>query len=240
VLDAVRLAGDGVRAVVNVTTDKVYEEGPASHRETDRLGGADPYASSKACAEMVTAAYRQSFFSGDGAPRVASARAGNVIGGGDFGEDRLVPDVMRAATAGDRVVIRNPHSIRPWQHVLNPLSGYLLLAQRLFESGEFAQGWNFGPPDDDALPVGAIVDRLGELWPGGIEREFGDEGGPHEAMTLKLDSSLARDRLGWEPAWDLDRALQSIVEWHASHRDGGDVRAVVLEQIRAYQTDAAA
>jgi CDP-glucose 4,6-dehydratase len=236
-LEAVRSAG-GVRAVVNVTTDKIYEnpERRQSFREDEPKGGHDPYSNSKACSELVTAAYRESFFDGDpGAPALASARSGNVIGGGDWGEDRLIPDVMAAALDGRAVPIRNPDSVRPWQHVLNPLSGYLLLAESLWESHDDAEAWNFGPDEADARPVSSVVERLGELWEGGIEwrRDPGEH--PHEAGDLRLDSTKARDRLGWAPNWDLDRALVSVVDWYTAYRSGDDVRDVVLRQIEEFQ-----
>lgn len=236
VLDAVRRHPGDVRAVVVVTTDKCYEnrEWEWGYREDEPMGGHDPYASSKGCAELVTSAYRRSYFSDPGGPRVASARAGNVIGGGDWGEDRLVPDIMRAALAGEAVRVRNPNSIRPWQHVLNPLSGYLVLAQALCESPDFATGWNFGPPDEDARPVGWIVERMAELWPDGLRSVLDDGPHPHEARYLKLDSSRARGRLGWRPPVALEEALQSIVDWYQALRDGGDMRAVTIEQIEAF------
>ncbi len=242
VLDAVRLSGDGVRVHVNVTTDKCYEnrEWEWGYRETEPMGGHDPYSNSKGCAELVTSAFRNSFFSDVDGPRVASARAGNVIGGGDWGEDRLVPDIMRAALAGDEVRVRNPNSIRPWQHVLNPLSGYLVLAQAMWDSPEHAAGWNFGPPDDDARPVGWIVERLAELWPAELRSASDDGPHPHEARYLKLDSSRARGRLGWRPLVGLDAALLSIVEWYRALSEGSDMRAVTLGQIEAIQYAAAA
>jgi CDP-glucose 4,6-dehydratase len=167
---------------------------------------------------------------------LATARAGNVIGGGDFAEDRLVPDAMRAAAAGDPVVVRNPDSVRPWQHVLCPLEGYLILAERLEAGQGVDDAWNFGPREDDALPVGAILDRLAELWPGGIEVEVArDPDAPPEARTLRLDSTRAHERLGWRPAWDLDRALEEIVDWHAALADSADMRAKTLEQIERYR-----
>lgn len=235
-LDAVRRAPDAVRAVVVVTTDKCYEnrEWEWGYREDEPMGGHDPYASSKGCAELVTSAYRRSFFSEPGSPRVASARAGNVIGGGDWGADRLVPDIMRAALAGEAVRVRNPNSIRPWQHVLNPLSGYLVLAQALCESEDFATGWNFGPADEDARPVGWIVERMAELWPEELRSELDEGPHPHEARYLKLDSSRARGRLGWRPPVDLDEALRSIVDWYQALRDGADMRAVTIAQIEAF------
>jgi CDP-glucose 4,6-dehydratase len=232
VLDAVR-GQDGVRVVVNVTTDKCYEnrEWEWGYREDEPMGGHDPYASSKACSELVTAAFRRSFFSGPDAVRLASARAGNVIGGGDWGEDRLVPDIARAAEAGRELRVRNPNSIRPWQHVLNPLGGYLLLAQSLWETADHAGAWNFGPPEEDACPVSQIVERLAAGWPG--ELRWATDAGPHphEARYLKLDSSRARARLGWRPSVGLDRALVSIIDWHRALEEAGDMRAVTLAQI---------
>jgi CDP-glucose 4,6-dehydratase len=241
VLDAVRVHGGEVRAVVNVTSDKCYEnrEWEWGYREHEPMGGHDPYSSSKGCAELVTAAFRRSFFSGPDGARVASARAGNVIGGGDWGEDRLVADIMRAALAGEQVRVRNPNSIRPWQHVLNPLSGYLVLAQALWDSPEHAAGWNFGPADEEARPVGWIVERMGELWPQELRWALDDGPHPHEARYLKLDSARARARLGWRPLVALDPALRSIVEWYRALREGSDMRAVTLGQIETFQYAAA-
>jgi CDP-glucose 4,6-dehydratase len=235
-LDAVRRVGEDVRAVVVVTSDKCYEnrEWEWGYREDEPMGGHDPYSSSKGCAELVTSAFRRSFFSDSDGPRVASARAGNVIGGGDWGADRLVPDVMRAALAGEGVRLRNPYSIRPWQHVLNPLSGYLVLAQALCESPEHATGWNFGPADEDARPVGWIVERMAELWPDELRWVLDEGPHPHEARYLKLDSSRAKGRLGWRPPVELDEALQSIVDWYQALRDGADMRSVTLGQIEAF------
>ncbi len=233
VLDAVRRHGDDVGAVVVVTSDKCYEnqEWEWGYREHEPMGGHDPYSNSKGCAELVTSAYRSSFFSNPDGPRVASARAGNVIGGGDWGADRLVPDIMRAALAGEVVRVRNPNSIRPWQHVLNPLSGYLLLAQALCADAEHATAWNFGPPEQDARPVGWLLERLAELWPGELQWSFDGGEHPHEARYLKLDSSRARARLGWRAPVALEQALQSIVEWYGELRAGADMRAVTLAQI---------
>ncbi len=234
-LDAVRTRGPGVRVVVNVTSDKCYEnrEWEWGYRENEPMGGHDPYSSSKGCAELVAAAFRRSFFADPDGTRLASARAGNVIGGGDWGEDRLVPDIMRAALAGERARIRNPNSIRPWQHVLSPLSGYLVLAQRLWESAALEPGINFGPAEQDARPVGWIVERLAELWPGGVGWEVDDGPHPHEARYLKLDSSLARAHLGWRPLVDLPTTLQSIVDWYRALAGEQDMRAVTLGQIEA-------
>jgi len=244
VLDAVRTVGaDSVRAVVNVTSDKCYdnpEDGsrtPRPFTEDDPMGGHDPYSNSKGCAELVAAAYRRSFFSGPGArPRLASARAGNVIGGGDWGADRLVPDIMRAAAARTPIAIRNPEAVRPWQHVLNPLSGYLVIAQQLMgaDPAAAAAGWNFGPSQDDVRPVRWITDRLAEQWPEPLRWAVDPGPHPHEAHFLSLDSTRARERLGWRPRWGLTRALESIVAWHLAHRSGADMRTTTLQQIEEF------
>ncbi len=235
VLEAVRR--ETPRVFINVTSDKCYDnrEWEWGYREDEPMGGADPYASSKGCAELITHAYRRSFFSGPDSTRVASARAGNVIGGGDWATDRLVADIMRAALANEPVYVRNPLSIRPWQHVLCPLSGYLILAQALWNSPEHASGWNFGPAGDDARPVSWIVQRITERWPG--HPGWVHDGGPHapEARSLNLDSSRARMRLGWRPAWGLGQALEAVVYWYQRLREEKDMRAVSLEQIDAYQ-----
>jgi CDP-glucose 4,6-dehydratase len=238
VLDAIRRAPADVRVAIVVTSDKCYENRNWvwGYREHEPMGGHDPYSSSKGAAELVTAAYRSSYFGEPGTPAIASARAGNVIGGGDWGEDRLVPDVFRAALAGAPIRIRNPNAVRPWQHVLNPLSGYLRLAERAWEDREAARGWNFGPQDADARPVGWIVDRIAELWDAPLQRELDPGPHPHEAHWLKLDSSLARERLGWTPRWDLADGLRRTAEWYRAHRDGDDVRAMTLTQIRAFST----
>lgn len=234
-LEAVRQAG-GVRAVVNVTSDKCYEnrEWVWPYRENEALGGYDPYSSSKACAELVTAAYRSSFFGGGTA--LASARAGNVIGGGDWARDRLVPDIMRAFLDGRPVTLRNPGAIRPWQHVLEPLNGYLLLAQRLCEEGAaFAEAWNFGPAAEDARTVSWIVERLSAEWGEGAACEHDRAAQPHEAGTLKLDSSKARARLGWRPMLPLGTALEWVIVWHRACDEGRDMRNVTLGQIAEYR-----
>ncbi len=236
-LEVVRDRGD-VRAVVNVTTDKVYEnhEEERGFREDEPKGGHDPYSNSKACSELVTAAYRDSFF-GPGRTAVASARAGNVIGGGDWGEDRLIPDLMRGVLSGSATPIRHPGAVRPWQHVLNPLSGYLMLAECLWDSHDYAEAWNFGPAERDALSVQGVIARLSELWGADIpwEQDPGDH--PHEAHTLRLDSSKAVKRLGWTPKWDLDAALVSIADWYRGYRDGTDPRALVVRQIAAFGSE---
>jgi CDP-glucose 4,6-dehydratase len=241
VLEAARQT-DGVRVIVNVTTDKVYEnrELHRGYTEEDALGGSDPYSASKACSELVTAAYRQSFFADAGTPAVATARSGNVIGGGDWGEDRLVPDLIRGALSGEPVKIRNPNAVRPWQHVLNPLSGYLLLAERLWDSHEHAEAWNFGPASEDVKPVGWIADRMRELWGDELRWEADPGPHPHETGYLSLDSAKARERLGWRPRWDLARALETIVDWHRRLRDGEDARELVFGQIEAFEATASA
>jgi CDP-glucose 4,6-dehydratase len=236
VLEAVRTAGS-VRAVVNVTSDKAYDNRELGRpfREEDPKGGHDPYSSSKGCAELVADAYMRSFFAPhpDG-PRLASARAGNVIGGGDWGEDRLIPDIMRGALNGEPIRVRNPEAVRPWQHVLNPLSGYLRLAEQLHASPERAGGWNFGPPLDDTRPVRWIVGRLGELWPAPLRFDADDGPHPHEAHFLSLDSAKAREQLGWAPVWDLETALAKTVAWYEALARGADMRAVTLEQTAAF------
>jgi CDP-glucose 4,6-dehydratase len=238
-LEAVRRT-PGVRVVVNVTTDKCYEnrEWAWGYREDEPMGGFDPYSSSKGCAELVSSAYRQSFFQQGTGPAVATARAGNVIGGGDWATDRLVPDILRAFERGEPVVIRNPHSTRPWQHVLEPLAGYLTLAQHLWNDGAaFAEGWNLGPRDEDARPVQWIVERLVDKWGRGARWQLDGGVHPHEANYLKLDISKARSRLGWQPCWRLDDALRHIVTWHQAWLDGQDVRALCLQQINQYTHD---
>jgi CDP-glucose 4,6-dehydratase len=232
VLEAARSAGS-VRAIVNVTTDKCYEnrEWIWGYREDEPMGGHDPYSSSKGCSELVTSAYRRSFFQHSGIA-LASARAGNVIGGGDWAADRLVPDILRAFERGEPVVIRNPNATRPWQHVLEPLSGYLALAERLYNDGQtWAEGWNFGPQDDDARPVQWIVEHLVQDW--GRDANWRLDAGdhPHEAHYLKLDISKARQRLGWQPRWNLADALQKITSWHKAWLAHDDVHALCLQQI---------
>jgi CDP-glucose 4,6-dehydratase len=238
VLEAVR-AMPCVRAVVSVTTDKCYQnnEWHWGYRETEPLGGRDPYSSSKACAELVTSAYRDSFLDRAGVA-VASARAGNVIGGGDWARDRLLPDYLRALDEGKSLEVRHPAAIRPWQHVLEPLAGYLLLAQRLVMDGSaFAQAWNFGPADDEARPVSWILDQLAAAAPGTNWRHAGVQE-LHEASYLKLDSSKARNALSWRPRWGLSKALDMTVAWHKAWRSGRDMRQYCLAQIDEYQDSA--
>ena len=239
-LEAVR-ACPTVRAVVNVTTDKVYEnrEWAWGYRENEPFGGYDPYSNSKACSELVTAGYRSSYFNPLEYERhgvaLASARAGNVIGGGDWAVDRLVPDILRAIMAGEPVRIRNPHAIRPWQHVLEPLSGYLMLAQKLYMGGvRFAEGWNFGPSDNDARPVEWIVRRICDCWGNGARYEIDAGEHPHEAHYLKLDCSKARTELGWQPRWSLEHSLDGIIAWTHAYRRQGDLRDECMQQIAEY------
>lgn len=228
-----------VKAIVVVTTDKCYEnkEWPWGYRENEPMGGHDPYSNSKGCAELVTSAYRNSFLKSSGIA-VASTRAGNVIGGGDWAVDRLVPDILRAFEKNQPVTIRNPIATRPWQHVLEPLSGYLMLAEKLYVQGQaFAEGWNFGPQDDDAKPVQWIVEHMANIW--GKGANWQQEGGahPHEANYLKLDISKAKAQLGWTPRWQLAKALELIVAWHQAYLANGDMKKHCIAQIHHYSTD---
>jgi CDP-glucose 4,6-dehydratase len=241
-LEAVR-STPGVKVVVNVTTDKCYEnkEWLWGYRETEPMGGYDPYSSSKGCAEIVSAAYRASFFNADVYAQhgvaLATARAGNVIGGGDWAADRLVPDILAAFEQGQQVRIRNPHATRPWQHVLEPLRGYLALAERLFEHGpDFAQAWNFGPNEGDAQPVSKLVEQMAELWGLGASWHIDRSEQPHEANYLKLDVSKARALLGWHPALQLNNALALTINWAKQCKSGADMHQFTLAQINAYQT----
>ena len=244
-LEAVRRT-PGVRSVVLVTSDKCYEnrERAAGYREDETLGGADPYSSSKGCAELVAAAWRRSFFPperhGGHGVALATARAGNVLGGGDWAPDRLVPDLLRALDDGRIAVVRNPDAVRPWQHVLEPLSGYLHLAEVLYREGPvFGEAWNFGPLEADARPVRWIADRITALWgegPGWQAQARTDA--PPEAGQLRLDTAKARARLGWRPRWPLSRCLEAVVEWHRAYRAQTDLRATTLRQIAAFAADA--
>jgi CDP-glucose 4,6-dehydratase len=238
-LEAVRKT-PSVRAMVNVTSDKCYEnrEWPWGYRENEAMGGFDPYSNSKGCAELVTAAYRNSFFSAcEGRQEVAlaTARAGNVIGGGDWAADRLIPDIMRAISEARPVLIRSPHAIRPWQHVLEPLSGYLELAQKLYEDGSgYAEAWNFGPSDEDARSVQWIVEQLTEQWGEGASWLLDQGNHPHEAHYLKLDCSKAKMRLDWQSKWSLAQALKNIVAWQKAYQLGKNMREFSLGQIASY------
>lgn len=238
-LEAVRGA-PSVRAVVVVTSDKAYEnrEWPYAYRETEAMGGRDPYSASKGCAELVTSAYRASFFGADGHPaRIASARAGNVIGGGDWSADRLIPDIVRAFRAGQSVEIRAPHAIRPWQHVLEPLAGYLRLAECLAgaDGDAFAEGWNLGPADEDCRPVADLVERLARGWGDGAGWHLSQRTHPHEATYLKVDASKARARLGWDRRLTLDTALDWTAAWYRAAASGADPRALAAAEIARYE-----
>jgi CDP-glucose 4,6-dehydratase len=240
-LEAVRQCRS-VKAVVNVTTDKCYEnrEWHWGYRENEPMGGYDPYSSSKACSELVTAAYRNSYFNpaayANHGVALASARAGNVIGGGDWAQDRLICDCVGALLVGKKILLRNPAAIRPWQHVLEPLSGYLRLAQKLWEGGShFAEAWNFGPYDDDAQPVEWVVQRLCRKWGNGASYAVAEGRHPHEAHYLKLDCSKANALLGWRPRWKLEKALDSIIDWTLAYQAGEDMREVTLRQIMDFE-----
>lgn len=236
-LEAVRHTAS-VKAVVNVTTDKCYDnkEWVWGYREDEPMGGHDPYSNSKGCSELVTAAYRSSFFNSVGSAKIASGRAGNVIGGGDWAEDRLIPDIFKSFENKESVVVRNPSAIRPWQHVLEPLSGYLVLAERLYLDGDaYAEGWNFGPEEGDVKPVRAIIEYLVEQWSDGASWIHDESEQPHEAQLLKLDISKAKKELEWAPKWSLFTALDSIVEWHKEWLKGGDVKKTTLKQIHKFE-----
>ena len=243
-LEGVRQVG-GIKAVINITSDKCYEnrEWPWGYREIDPMGGYDPYSSSKGCAELVTSAYRSSYFNpgryAEHGVALASVRAGNVIGGGDWAEDRLIPDMVRAIARNEALLIRHPKAIRPWQHVLEPLAGYLLLATKLWDHGpRFAEGWNFGPRDDDARPVSWVADRLAREWGGNARWAVAPGEQLHEAGYLKLDCSKAWSLLGWQPNWDLPTGLSQAVAWYKAHLSGMDMRQFTLAQIAEYETSA--
>ena len=234
----------GRAAIVNITTDKVYQnnEWVWGYRESDALGGRDPYSNSKACSELVTQAFAESYFggagqSGESAKLIATARAGNVIGGGDWTPDQLLPDVVKALQEGRQPVLRNPQSVRPWQFVLDCLGGYMTLAERLFmDGGDFTGAWNFGPSSDDAREVRQIVERLAARWPGprGWHQDPGPH--PHEAGILKLDSTKSTESLGWRPRLAVDEALDWIADWYVRYFDGTPARALCLEQIKRFES----
>lgn len=240
-LEAVRHC-KSVRAVLNVTTDKCYEnkEWFWGYRENEPMGGYDPYSNSKGCSELVTSSFRNSFFNTAEFEKhgvaVASARAGNVIGGGDWAADRLIPDFIRAILKKEKVFIRNPFATRPWQHVLEPVSGYLTLCAKLFEEGgvKYADGWNFGPDDADAKNVGWIIDKVCSLWGEGAEYEIDNGNHPHEANYLKLDCSKAKSLLNWYPRWSVSQALASIVDWTKAYQQNEDMRSFSFKQIENY------
>ena len=224
-----------LKAIVNITTDKCYEndERFEGYKESDPMGGHDPYSSSKGCAELVASAYRRSFLQDQGVG-LASVRAGNVIGGGDWADDRLIPDILRAFEQHQAVIIRNPASTRPWQHVLEPLSGYLVLAQNLYQfPGKYSEGWNFGPFDEDAKPVDWILNHMVNQWPGS-SWHLDDNAHPHEAGYLKLDISKAKSRLNWHPTWRLEQTLERIVTWHQAWLNKQDMQTICLNEINEY------
>ena len=236
VLEASRQANN-LKTIVVITTDKCYEnrEWEWGYRENEPMGGYDPYSNSKGCAELVVSAYRRSFFNSNDTAAVASARAGNVVGGGDWAEDRLIPDILRAFEKQQPVIIRNPLSTRPWQHVLEPLSGYLVLAQHLWQEGQtFAEGWNFGPKDDDCRPVQWILDKMVHFWGKGAYYEIDKSQQPHEANFLKLDCSKAATRLKWHPQWRLEYTLEKITTWHRAWLDRKNMKNHCLEEIKDY------
>lgn len=236
-LEAVRKS-NRVKAVVIITTDKCYEnkEFGKSFSENDPMGGDDPYSASKACAELATTAYRQSFLA-KSAIQVATARAGNVIGGGDWSADRLIPDFFRSIDAGQQLIIRSPNAIRPWQHVLEPISGYITLAEKLYhEESVFASAWNFGPEDNDAQEVSWVADRMCHKFETISWRVETDTNSPKEAGILRLDSSKSKKHLGWRPKWNLDTALDNTMEWHSYYNSGYNMREFSLNQIQSYST----
>lgn len=226
-----------VKSVLNVTTDKVYEnkEWEYGYRECDRLDGYDPYSNSKSCSELVTHCYQKSFFS-DGRCAISTARAGNVIGGGDFANDRIIPDCVRAAAAGREIVVRNPYSTRPFQHVLEPLYAYLMIAQKQYEDGRFQGYYNVGPDDCDCVTTGELVTRFCRLWGGGLQWQNRHDGGPHEAGFLKLDCSKIKRVFGWQPCWHIEEALEKTILWSKAYLNGEDMLAVMDRQIADFET----
>jgi CDP-glucose 4,6-dehydratase len=227
-----------LRAIVNITTDKCYEnDGRAEgYKENDPMGGYDPYSSSKGCAELVASSYRRSFLQDQGIG-IASVRAGNVIGGGDWADDRLIPDILRSFEKNKPVVIRNPKATRPWQHVLEPLSGYLILAQNLYkDQKKYAEGWNFGPNEKDVQPVDWILDKMISKWPNS-SWELDNNSNPHEAGFLKLDISKAKSKLGWSPVWELSQTLERIISWHQAWLNKDDMQTVCLTEIEEYMRE---
>jgi len=236
VLEAARYCPN-LRAIVSVTTDKCYEnkEWAWGYRESEPMGGHDPYSSSKGCAELVTAAYRSSFFSTPETVNVATARAGNVIGGGDWAMDRLIPDILKAFENKAPIIVRNPLATRPWQHVLEPLSGYLILAENLFnEDKKYSEAWNFGPYDQDCKSVQWMLDKMVNFWGEGAKWEMDKESNPHEASLLKLDCSKAHSELKWEPHWNVEMTLKKIINWHKAWLNKKDMKALCLAEIEEY------
>lgn len=228
-----------LKAVVNVTTDKCYEnrENPKlAYKENEPMGGFDPYSNSKACSELVTDSYRKSFFNSGAKTGIATARAGNVIGGGDFASDRLIPDCIRGVISGEKIIVRNPDSTRPWQHVLEPLAGYMMLAESLYKSPkDFSEGWNFGPKEKDARTVADIMKAFCKFWGGDAGYEIQrDPNAPHEAGFLKLDSSKAKKLLLWEPKWNSEIAVKKTVEWYRAYTDKENMSKITSAQIESY------
>lgn len=224
---------------LNVTTDKVYlnKEWTWGYRENERLDGFDPYSNSKSCSELVTWTYKRSFFSEADSPAISTARAGNVIGGGDFAADRIIPDCVRAAISGNEITIRNPHSTRPYQHVLEPLFAYLILAQKQAVNKNLAGAYNVGPDDKDCFQTADLVESFVTSWGNGLLWKIQGDGGPHEANFLKLDNSLIKSRLSWRPVWDLQRAIREIVGWTRRWLGGENVKEIIIDQINTYITD---
>jgi CDP-glucose 4,6-dehydratase len=236
VLNAIRFS-DKTRVVINVTSDKCYEnkEWPWGYRENDPLGGSDPYSASKGCAEIITGAFRHSFYTQKGI-HLASVRAGNVIGGGDWAKDRIIPDIIRSCVNGQSPIIRNPHAIRPWQHVLEPLNGYITLAETLWNSGEeFAAGWNFGPKEENILTVGQLTEKVLNLWGTDLEWFYDKSSHLHEAQMLRLDCSKAKSLLGWIPKLNIEQTLEWTVNAYKLYHEGYKMKTIVMEQIKAYE-----
>jgi CDP-glucose 4,6-dehydratase len=239
VLEAARKCKN-LKSLVSVTTDKCYEnmEWDWGYRESDSMGGYDPYSSSKGCAELVTSAYRRSYFYSNDTASIASARAGNVIGGGDWSEDRLIPDVLRAFEIGEPVVVRSPLAVRPWQHVLEPLSGYLVLSQKLYMFGnDYAEAWNFGPRDEDCKSVRWVLDQMVKHWGKSAKWVLDKNSNPHEARYLKLDCSKASNKLKWNPKWNLKETIKRIVEWHHVYSSKGDIKKQCFKEINEYSNE---
>ena len=229
---------DSVRVILVVTSDKCYEneEIEYGYREIDPMGGHDPYSSSKGCAELVTSAFRRSFFEEGSAVAVGSARAGNVIGGGDWAPDRIVPDAMHAFSGKETLKVRNPGAVRPWQHVLEPLSGYMTLCEKMWDQpSEFSEGWNFGPEDESVRTVEEVTIRMSDLWGDHVALEKSNSSHLHEATLLKLNITKAKEKLGWTPKWDLDTALQKTVSWYKSYYNGENMLEMSLKQIEEYR-----
>ncbi len=237
VLECIRL-NSCVKSFLNVTTDKVYEnrEWEWGYRENEPLDGYDPYSNSKSCSELVTHSYKNSFFS-DGRVAISTARAGNVIGGGDFAKDRIIPDCVRSALKHEPIIVRNPYSTRPYQHVLEPVFAYLMIAAKQYQDIKYAGYYNVGPDDRDCFQTGELVDQFVSAWGEGLAWEARPDGGPHEANFLKLDCSKLKRTFGWKPCWNLDAAIRKVVEWTKCWRDGGDVRECMDRQIKEYLSE---